>query len=170
MAGSNPLYGLLAEFETPGQLLQAARQVRDAGYSRWDCHTPFPVHGLDQAMGMRSTRLPWLVAGPNPLDLWPGVRVRLNVLDWRNGCVAIASVKTRCHKNLPLPRNVGNAISEYLQSDRPQPLCRNVFLRHSTPAGNRPQEWLGGPRADRASASPPTLAEAGISHNRPHWG
>ena len=61
--------------------------------------------------------------------------MKLEDLDWRNGCVAIESVKTRCHKFLPLPKNVGKAISEYLQSDRPKPQCRNVFLRHSTPAG-----------------------------------
>lgn len=55
------LYGLLAEFENPAQLLHAAAKVRDAGYRYWDCHTPFPVHGLDQAMGVRRTALPVLV-------------------------------------------------------------------------------------------------------------
>jgi hypothetical protein len=57
------IYGLLAEFETPGQLLEAARAVRDEGYTRWDCHSPFPVHGMDRAMGLRDTRLPWVVLG-----------------------------------------------------------------------------------------------------------
>lgn len=55
------LYGYLAEFGEPGDLIDAAAKVRDAGYTRWDCHTPFPVHGLDAAMGIRGTRLPWLV-------------------------------------------------------------------------------------------------------------
>ena len=54
-------FGLLAEYETPAQLVHAARRVRDAGFKRWDCHSPFPVHGLDRAMGLRDTRLPWLV-------------------------------------------------------------------------------------------------------------
>ncbi len=54
-------YGLMAEFATPGDLLHAASRVRDAGYTRWDAHTPFPVHGLDAAMGVRPTRLPFLV-------------------------------------------------------------------------------------------------------------
>ena len=49
----------MAEFETPKQLYHAAEQVRDAGYTKWDCHTPFPVHGLDKAMGLKDTRLPW---------------------------------------------------------------------------------------------------------------
>jgi len=57
------LFGLLAEFETPGELLDAADKVREAGYSRWDCYSPFPVHGLDRAMGLRDTRLPWVVLG-----------------------------------------------------------------------------------------------------------
>ena len=56
-------YGLLAEFATPAELMRAAVGVRDAGYTRWDCHTPFPVHGLDRAMGLPDTRLPWLVLG-----------------------------------------------------------------------------------------------------------
>lgn len=60
-AGSGELYGLLAEFETSGELLAAAERVREAGYSRWDCFSPFPVHGLDRAMGLRDTRLPWVV-------------------------------------------------------------------------------------------------------------
>lgn len=57
------LWGLLAEYQTPGELIAAARKVRDAGYKRWDCYSPFPVHGLDRAMGIRPTILPWLVLG-----------------------------------------------------------------------------------------------------------
>jgi hypothetical protein len=52
---------LLAEYENPAQLLAAAEQIRDKGYRYWDCHTPFPVHGLDQAMGIQRTLLPVLV-------------------------------------------------------------------------------------------------------------
>lgn len=54
---------VLAEFESPGALIKAAAKVRDAGYTKWDCHSPFPVHGLDPAMGIKMTRLPWLVFG-----------------------------------------------------------------------------------------------------------
>jgi len=56
-------HGLMAEFATPGELLHAAEKVREAGYRWWDCHTPFPVHGLDAAMGIRPTILPFLVLG-----------------------------------------------------------------------------------------------------------
>ncbi|MEI6474085.1 MAG: quinol:electron acceptor oxidoreductase subunit ActD, partial [Planctomycetota bacterium] len=41
------LYGLVAEFENPAQIVAAAEKIRDKGYRYWDCHTPFPVHGLD---------------------------------------------------------------------------------------------------------------------------
>ncbi len=58
---SRKLHGLLAEFETPGQLLEAADEVRRAGYRWWDCCTPFPVHGLDGAMGIKPTILPIMV-------------------------------------------------------------------------------------------------------------
>jgi hypothetical protein len=55
------LWGLLAEFEDPDVLLSAASEVRNAGYTRWDVHTPFPVHGMDRAMGVKRTILPWIV-------------------------------------------------------------------------------------------------------------
>mgnify|MGYP003339159066 CR=1 FL=1 len=64
------VHGLLAEFENPAQLLAAAEKIRDKGYRYWDCHTPFPVHGLDQAMGIQRTLLPvillWLSQSPQP--------------------------------------------------------------------------------------------------------
>lgn len=55
------LYGLLAEFTTPADIVHAAERVRQAGYRWWDCHVPFPVHGLDKAMGVRATILPVIV-------------------------------------------------------------------------------------------------------------
>lgn len=52
-------YGLLAEFDTPADLLRAAEKVRDAGFTKWDCFAPFPVHGLDRAMGLRNSKVGW---------------------------------------------------------------------------------------------------------------
>ncbi len=54
-------WGLLAEFEDVPSLVYASEQVRDAGYEHWDTHTPFPVHGLNDAMGLQPTRLPLAV-------------------------------------------------------------------------------------------------------------
>ena len=68
------LEGFIAEFSDVDSVLLAAATVRDAGYTRWDVHTPFPVHGMDHAMGIRPTILPWLVLGGGcaglALGLW----------------------------------------------------------------------------------------------------
>ena len=55
------VYGYLAEFESASALYKAAEKVRDAGFRRWDCYSPYPIHGLDKAMGMRRSILPWFV-------------------------------------------------------------------------------------------------------------
>jgi mono/diheme cytochrome c family protein len=55
------LHGLLAEYDTPRALLKAAEKVRDRGFRDWDTFTPFPVHGIDAAMGIKPTILPWIV-------------------------------------------------------------------------------------------------------------
>ncbi len=52
-------FGWVAEYSDDNQLLDAARKVRDSGYSRTDAFTPFPVHGIDEALGIKSTVLPW---------------------------------------------------------------------------------------------------------------
>lgn len=55
------VYGYLATFDKVDELLVAAARVRDAGYTRWDAHTPFVIHGLDAAMGVKKTVLPYIV-------------------------------------------------------------------------------------------------------------
>lgn len=47
----------LAEYETPNAIALAAMKVRDAGYQNWDCHTPYALHGMDEAMGLKPTRI-----------------------------------------------------------------------------------------------------------------
>jgi len=56
------IHGILAEFATPADLYHAAEKVRDAGYERWDTFSPFPVHGMEEAMGIKRTKLPLMVA------------------------------------------------------------------------------------------------------------
>lgn len=46
-------HGLIAKFDTPADIMHAAEQVRDAGFKNWDVITPFPIHGLDPAMGLK---------------------------------------------------------------------------------------------------------------------
>ena len=52
-------YGILAQFDTPAATMKAATQVREAGYRKWDVHTPFPIHGMDHAMGMKNSPVGW---------------------------------------------------------------------------------------------------------------
>lgn len=56
-----PWLGAAARFAGPAELLAAAQRMNQAGFRRWDCHSPFPIHGLERAMGVRPTILPWLV-------------------------------------------------------------------------------------------------------------
>ena len=51
------VYGLLAEFSDPGALLHAAEAVRENGYSHFDTHSPFPIHGMDRAMGLGNSKV-----------------------------------------------------------------------------------------------------------------
>lgn len=55
---AEPTFGLIATFDSPAALYHAAEQVRDAGYQQWDCITPFPIHGLDGAMGVKRSHVP----------------------------------------------------------------------------------------------------------------
>ncbi len=55
------LYGLMAEFDGPDDLLEAARRAYEEGYRRLDAYSPFPVPGLAEAIGFRRTRLPLIV-------------------------------------------------------------------------------------------------------------
>jgi hypothetical protein len=57
----DPVYGVMASFADPDGLLRAAQAVRAAGYRRTDAFTPFPVHGIEDALGIKSTKLPWVV-------------------------------------------------------------------------------------------------------------
>jgi len=52
-------YGLLAEFDNTTDVLHAAEKVRDAGFRRWDVYMPFPIHGMDRAMGLKNSKVGW---------------------------------------------------------------------------------------------------------------
>jgi hypothetical protein len=56
-----PLYGLIAEFDSPDELLAAAHRARAEGYRRMDAFTPMPIEGLAEAVGFEKTRLPLAV-------------------------------------------------------------------------------------------------------------
>ena len=52
---------MLAEFDGPNGLLKAAEKLREAGYTKFDCHSPFPIHGMDDAMGEKRSPLGYIV-------------------------------------------------------------------------------------------------------------
>ena len=59
MSANAKPYGLLAEFDNTADVLHAAEKVRDAGFRKWDVHMPFPIHGMDRAMGLKNSMVGW---------------------------------------------------------------------------------------------------------------
>jgi hypothetical protein len=56
---ASKIHGIMAEYTTPAAAMHAAEKVRDAGFRKWDVFTPFPVHGMDKAMGLKNSRVGW---------------------------------------------------------------------------------------------------------------
>ena len=56
-------YGVIAEFSSAQELLDAANATQEAGYTHTDAFSPFPIHGLHEAVGMHTTKLPLIVLG-----------------------------------------------------------------------------------------------------------
>lgn len=122
------LYGLMAEFDSPEQLLDAARRARAEGYRNMDAYTPLPIEGLSEAVGFEHTRLPLIVllgglagcvggflmqyylsaidyplnVGGRPLNSWPSfipITFELTIL-----CAALSAVVGMIVLNgLPMP-------------------------------------------------------------------
>ena len=63
---------VLAEFNSPKALYNAAKKVRDNGYTAFDVFSPFPIHGMDEAMGLSPTKLPWLTLTGGAIGLLTG--------------------------------------------------------------------------------------------------
>lgn len=56
-----PIYGMIAQFDSPEALLAAAEKTRDAGYKHIDAYSSFPIEGMVEALGQKKTRLPRLI-------------------------------------------------------------------------------------------------------------
>ena len=61
LSGEPRPYAIVGVFETPAAIYHACEELKDAGYRHFDAHTPFPVHGLERAMGLPPSKLPWIV-------------------------------------------------------------------------------------------------------------
>lgn len=77
-------YGLMAEFDTPAQLVDAATAARKAGFTKMDAYSPFPIHEMDEALGVKRTILPYLVfgGGLTGLLLGLGLQTFVHVIDY----------------------------------------------------------------------------------------
>ena len=73
------LYGILAEFDTTTEVVEAATKVREAGYTKTDAFSPFPIHEMDEALGIKRTILPYLVFGGGVAGLLTGIGLQLFV-------------------------------------------------------------------------------------------
>jgi hypothetical protein len=78
------LYGLIAEFDSPTELVDAAREVRDAGYTATDAFSPFPIHDIDEALGVKRSILPYLCFAGGLLGLFTGIGLQyfVHVIDY----------------------------------------------------------------------------------------
>ncbi len=78
------LHGIMAEFDTPSDLVDAARKVRDAGYTKTDAFSPFPLHEIDEALGIKRSILPYLIFCGGITGLLAGLSLQyfVHVFDW----------------------------------------------------------------------------------------
>jgi len=59
--GDDKVYAVMGEFSEPEDLVEAGRRIREMGYSKIDAMTPFPVHGIDEAIGIPYSKIGWIV-------------------------------------------------------------------------------------------------------------
>lgn len=79
---SNKVYSVTALFDTPDEIMSAATKVRDAGYIKFDVHTPYPVHGMDHAMGLSQTKVPFITLIFGLLGLTIAFCLQTGVMAW----------------------------------------------------------------------------------------
>ncbi|MEP6945504.1 MAG: DUF3341 domain-containing protein [Acidobacteriota bacterium] len=81
---SEKIYGIMAEFDTPSQLVDGARQLRDAGYTKTDAFSPFPLHEIDEALGIKRSILPYLIFAGGIAGLLSGLALvyYVHVIDY----------------------------------------------------------------------------------------
>ncbi|MBS1702295.1 MAG: DUF3341 domain-containing protein [Armatimonadetes bacterium] len=78
------LYAIVGEFDDPDTLMKAAEEARFAGYKEMDAYTPFPVHGMSEAIGFRDSKVPWTVIAFGIIGLTCGYTLQFytSVIDY----------------------------------------------------------------------------------------
>ncbi len=74
-------HGYLCEVSNPKELINLSKKVRDSGYVNFDTYSPFPIHGIDKAMGIQASILPWLSFTGACIGLFSAIALQV----WTNG-------------------------------------------------------------------------------------
>lgn len=82
--GEDKVYAAMGQFSTPEDLVAAGRKIRELGYTKIDAMTPFPVHGIDDALGIPYSKLGWVVIVFSVLGM-----ITALVLQWFEGAVSM---------------------------------------------------------------------------------
>lgn len=81
-ASPSKTYGLIAEFDTAASIMNAAIACRDAGFKKWDVHTPFPIHGMDDAMGVKKSLVGWFTLTGGVTGFFTGMTMIWAMNQW----------------------------------------------------------------------------------------
>jgi hypothetical protein len=78
------LFGILAEFRNPKELIDIAKAVNDSGYRDYDTYSPFPIHGMDKAMKLKKSKLGWIVLSHGLIGFFGAVAMiyYMSVIDY----------------------------------------------------------------------------------------
>jgi hypothetical protein len=93
----NNAFGLLAEFSNPAELIKAAKLIHKAGYSKFDCHSPFPIHGMDDAMGLKPSPLGKIVLGHTLIGFFGALALQI----WTSSIAYPINISGKPFINLP---------------------------------------------------------------------
>jgi len=77
------VFGIIGEYDSAAEVLHATQAAYNAGYRRMDVHSPFPIHGIDDALGVKPTILPWIVLVMGLCGLTTGILLTTYTMtDW----------------------------------------------------------------------------------------
>lgn len=76
------IFGVLAEFRNPKELIDAASAVQKSGYKKFDTYAPFPIHGMEDAMGLKKSPLGWIVFGGAMIGFFGAVALMVWVMGY----------------------------------------------------------------------------------------
>jgi len=77
-------YGVVAYFDSPAAITDAAKKTAAKGYKNWETYTPFPIHGMDDIQGLKPSIVPWatLIGGLTGFSAAVGLQVWTSAIDW----------------------------------------------------------------------------------------